>query len=105
MEPRRKRAPGGPAPSRARRSPRSASDRELIKAAGERIRGLRIARGMSQQELGERAGVSQSTISNLERGKQATPIYVLIRVARALRMTTSALLGERQPRKIIRKST
>jgi len=39
---------------------------ELIKAIGQRLRSIRLQRGMTQQELAERSGVSLSTLKLLE---------------------------------------
>jgi transcriptional regulator with XRE-family HTH domain len=38
-------------------------------AAGGRLRELRTERGWSQDELARRAGMSQATLSNIERGE------------------------------------
>jgi transcriptional regulator with XRE-family HTH domain len=39
-----------------------------VETMGQRIKALREARGMSQQELGERVGVSKSAVSQWEVG-------------------------------------
>lgn len=39
---------------------------ELTKAIGQRLRRIRLQRGMTQQELSERSGVSLSTLKLLE---------------------------------------
>lgn len=43
-------------------------DRPFKVSAGRRLRELRQERGWSQYELARRAGVSQGTLSNIERG-------------------------------------
>lgn len=64
-----------------------------------RLRELRAKRGLSQQALGERAGVRQATISDLESGKsQRADFAVLDRLARALDVDIGDLL-EREPEK------
>jgi transcriptional regulator with XRE-family HTH domain len=52
---------------------------------GELIRDMRIARGFSQNQLAERAGTTQSHISQLERGigRQGPTIEMLSRIGRA----------------------
>ena len=61
---------------------------------GGNIARLRRAAGMSQEELAARAGLSQSFVSNLERGRrrsaQAEAVQAL---ARALGVTVEELLG------------
>lgn len=43
--------------------------RELRRAWGERVRQRRVELGLSQQELAQRAGLSQGLVSKIERGK------------------------------------
>jgi DNA-binding Xre family transcriptional regulator len=57
------------------------------------LRELREARGLSQQALGELAGVRQATISELESGHEQRPDYgILERLARALEVQPSDLV-------------
>lgn len=51
---------------------------------GERVRFLRRARDLTQQDLAESMGVDISTISRLERGVQPVSVYRLPALARAL---------------------
>src|SRR5438445_12105883 len=46
---------------------------ELFGDFGERLRDLRRAAGLTQEQLAERAGVSPRSISGLERGEGGTP--------------------------------
>jgi transcriptional regulator with XRE-family HTH domain len=61
---------------------------------GEKIERLRRERGLTQQELADRAGVSQAIISRLER-KARTNVHadVLKGLAKALGCTTDYLVG------------
>ncbi|MDB6080683.1 MAG: putative DNA-binding protein [Akkermansiaceae bacterium] len=52
----------------------------LAKGLGERLRGLRLARGWTQEELSERAGVALSTLKLLESKGQGS-LQRLIRIA------------------------
>lgn len=45
---------------------------------GEKIRVLRLGRGLSVSELAKRSGVSKSYISNIERGVQKNPSYIVM---------------------------
>lgn len=65
---------------------------------GERVRAVRLMRGLSQLRLAEMAGVSRSLISNIERNdyngaRAADPtISTLYRLASALKVPPAALL-------------
>lgn len=64
---------------------------------GERVRAIRLMRGLSQSRLAELAGVSRSLISNLERNdynsKVADPtLSTCYRLASALQVPPAALL-------------
>lgn len=60
-----------------------------------RLRQLRELRGWSQNALAERAGISQSIISRLERGLQTNvDAAVLVALARALTVSVDALLSD-----------
>jgi transcriptional regulator with XRE-family HTH domain len=56
-----------------------------LESLGERLKILRIQKGMTQMDLAYAAGVSISTISELETGQQKNPtIKTLMDIARAL---------------------
>src|SRR5919198_2481376 len=61
---------------------------------GARIRAERTQRGISLQALALRAGVSSSMVSEVERGAKVPTILVLQRIANALGISVSRLLGE-----------
>jgi transcriptional regulator with XRE-family HTH domain len=60
---------------------------DLRAALGSRIRELRKRRGLSQEELADRAGLHWTYLSDLERGRQTPTMDVVNRVARACRVT------------------
>lgn len=63
------------------------------------LRKLRQKKGLSQAELGKRAGVRQAAISALENGKrQRVDLDMLDRIAKALGVKATALLSERSSR-------
>jgi len=74
----------------SRRRRNSADVREGYEAAerafeiGRAVRELRLALGLSQQELATRAGMTQPALSRLEAGAATPTIGVLERVAAAL---------------------
>ncbi|MGV0160220.1 helix-turn-helix domain-containing protein [Mycobacterium colombiense] len=57
-----------------------------------RLRELRVQRGLTLQEVGERAGIDVSTLSRLESGKRRLALDHLPRLARALSVRTDELL-------------
>lgn len=61
---------------------------------GERLRKLRVRRGLSVRELGRRAGVPHETVSRLENDHQRYPsLPVAMRIAKVLGVTLDYLAG------------
>ena len=58
--------------------------RAVYRALGERIAQERARRSLSQRELAELTGTTQSAIARLERGWRAPRLDTLLRVANAL---------------------
>lgn len=62
---------------------------------GERLFKTRKVRGLSQTELGRRVGLSKRMISHYEgKAEEGPPLNTLARIAEALNVTISYLLGE-----------
>jgi transcriptional regulator with XRE-family HTH domain len=59
---------------------------------GQRIRSVRIERGLSLREVGNAAGVSESFVSQVERGLASPSVLSLRRIAQALDVETAELL-------------
>jgi transcriptional regulator with XRE-family HTH domain len=57
---------------------------DIKKSVGERIRDLRKARGLSQEQLGERAGFHFSYIGGLERGERNISLVNLSKLSESL---------------------
>lgn len=53
---------------------------------GQRIKELRAARNMSQEQLAERAGVNVTYLSSVERGKENPTLDMLEKIADALKV-------------------
>ena len=53
-------------------------------AFSENLRDLRVARGMSQQQLADLIHVKQPTIAQYERGQRQPTICISIRIAKVL---------------------
>lgn len=62
------------------------------------LRAARRARGWTQAELAERAGIAVEVCGRLERGHVLPRTDTLVQLASALRVTTDALLGIAPPR-------
>jgi len=54
---------------------------------GRRIRELRMLRGLSQEQLGNLAGIAVSQVGRIERGEINTTLSTLVIIARALDAT------------------
>ncbi len=59
---------------------------------GEALRSCRIENGLSQEELAFRAGLHRTYISQLERGMKSPSLETIGRIAKALKLTPSALI-------------
>lgn len=75
----------------AKKKPRIRHD-EIVTRFGERLRELRLARGMSQPELAQQAEVTTNYISRLEGGGAAPGIDLVARLAMALGVPIADLL-------------
>jgi len=63
-------------------------------AHDDRLRTARTARGWSQTELADRAGVSRQLVGGVESGRHAPSVAAAIAIARALSATVEDLFGE-----------
>lgn len=57
------------------------------------LKSLRCERKLSQDALAEKAGVSVSYVSMLERGLREPPLYTVERFAKALRVAPVSMLS------------
>ena len=65
---------------------------DLMQVVGNNLRSYRTARGMTQEELAEKAGISTSFCANIERGKKGVSISILQDLADALGITVNHLV-------------
>lgn len=63
------------------------------RAVGDRIRDTRIWRNLTQEKLAELTGIDRSTIQRIERGYSDAKVSQLLRIARALDIHVTELLG------------
>ena len=66
---------------------------------GHRIRELRQKKGMLQEELARKAGLSPSALSNFEQGRRRTSLDWLKKLSKALGVSVSDLIPESRTRK------
>jgi transcriptional regulator with XRE-family HTH domain len=71
-----------------------------LRALSKRIKDLRLARGISQEELAHRSGLSRTGMGLLETGKRWPRLDTLVSVAEGLNITVDELLkGVHKPSK------
>jgi transcriptional regulator with XRE-family HTH domain len=59
---------------------------------GQRVRALRTAQGMSQEEFAQRVGIDRSYMGVIERGGRNLSLEKVVAIAHALGLTPSELL-------------
>ena len=61
---------------------------------GDKLKNLRIRRALTQRELAERAGISTNALNRLELDKAEPHMSTLRKIAKALDVEPTELLGE-----------
>ncbi len=73
------------------------TERAYVKAFGDRVRQMRKLRKLSQEKLGELAGISTNFVSEIELGKGNPSITVIRKLATGLQTTAAFLIdGEHE---------
>jgi transcriptional regulator with XRE-family HTH domain len=67
---------------------------ELLVAFGAAVRALRRDRGLSQEEFADRVGLHRTYIGDVERGERNVGLINIGRIAGALEIPISDLVGE-----------
>ena len=67
------------------------------RALGKRLRLLRLVRELTQEELGQAAGISRSFVSLVEHGSNSLDVVRLMRLAAALGVPLTVLLDVGAP--------
>ena len=67
---------------------------KLLIQLGQRIRSIRKAKGLSQEELAEATGLHRTYIGGVERGERHISLMNLSRLAKALDLSMSELLAD-----------
>ena len=68
------------------------SEYAIYSALGRIIRNGREAAGLTQDKLAARVGLTRTSITNIEQGKQRIQIHTLYDIAQALNLSPRALL-------------
>jgi transcriptional regulator with XRE-family HTH domain len=66
-------------------------EREIAKACGERVRELRRAKGLSQEELADLAGLHRTYLGGIERGERNPSLKNIAAISKALGVRLSEL--------------
>ena len=72
-------------------------DGDLYRHLGRQIRILRDTAEIKQEDLATRVGLSRASIANIEAGKQAVPLHLLLAIARSLGTTIDRLVPTNPP--------
>ena len=67
---------------------------EVVVYIGDRLKTLRIRRALTQQELAEKAGISKTALNRIELNKAEPHMSTLRKLAQALTVDPTELLGE-----------
>jgi transcriptional regulator with XRE-family HTH domain len=70
---------------------------DLYLRLGANITTARRDRNLTQTDLASAVGLTRASISNLEAGRQRTPLHITIAIAQALGLDLADLLGEVPP--------
>lgn len=64
-----------------------------MKVFSERLKELRLKKGLTQTELGKKVGVKQNTFTNWENGKREPNFETIIKIADLLEVSLDWLFG------------
>ena len=65
-----------------------------IQRFGQQLQRLRTHRGLTQDQLALKAGLVRAYVTKLEQGEHDLTLTMLVRLAKALRVSVTELLGE-----------
>lgn len=71
------------------------TDRALKSALGEQLRAIRLARGLTQEQLAEQLEVTPRYLAGIERGERNLTLDSVDVLAQQLRVTPSLVLDSR----------
>jgi transcriptional regulator with XRE-family HTH domain len=65
----------------------------MLTELGHRVRALRLVKAMTQEELGDKAGLKSAAVSHVETGRRIPSVGTLMKLCRALDCSADELLG------------
>lgn len=68
-------------------------EQRIKRLFGKRVREARLALGLTQQELADRAGLHRSYIGEIELGKRNVTLKSAAKIAKVLQVDVASLLG------------
>jgi len=71
----------------------------VLRDLGSRIRELRRAQGLTQEELSERLGMLAPNYARIEQGRMNTTVETLVRIAKALKVGVADLFAKPKTKK------
>jgi transcriptional regulator with XRE-family HTH domain len=74
--------------------PRDAEQTAILRAFGDRVRAMRIEKGMSQADVAHAAGLHPTYVSDIESGRRNASALSIYAIAAALGVAASDLLPE-----------
>ena len=64
---------------------------DICKKFGNRVRDLRVARGLSQEVLAQKSGLHRTYIGGIERGERNVSLLNIQRIAQALNISIAQI--------------
>ena len=78
---------------------------DFTRRFAERLRSMRAAKGMSQEELADAAGLHRTHVSLIERNHRSVRLETLERLAAALNVQPAELLPELRGRRLAKRKS
>lgn len=72
---------------------------DILQKVGNKIKEIRKIRGISQETLGEKAGLSSNYIGQIERGQKQVTLTTLVQIADALEVDISLFFEESEKKR------
>jgi transcriptional regulator with XRE-family HTH domain len=69
-------------------------DKKVLKEFGERIKTIRKNKGLSQEELADKAGLHRTYIGMIERAERNITLINIDKIAKALEVSVSTLFND-----------
>jgi transcriptional regulator with XRE-family HTH domain len=77
----------------------------LVRGFGHGVRQLREARGWSQEQLAEQAGLNRSFVGEVERGEVTVSLSTVAKLARAFELAPSTLVKRAETGGVVHETT